>query len=399
MKLPRIPPSAIPRLQENRRHLAALLPTCKTLNSAQNELRWIHESLESSTLAPHFQKILTTNGNDKKAKHELLYRLCRLRGRGYPLQYILGNQPFGDLDIQCRPGVLIPRRETEAWTVHLAQVVRDALEEKEKETGKEVDADLKIIDMCTGSGCIALLLFSLLNQRFPRMQVRGYDIEPRAVELARKNLEYNKKYGLLHSPRDKDAIFFGEANVFSTTWPFHVIREDRCKPAEKNDIKKMTSSTQEDEPMVWNRNTFGVFVCNPPYISEEGFGRDTEHSVRSHEPRLALVPDPSASRKSYPDVRPEDIFYAQILDDAAMIQPQFVGLEVGDTAQAIRVVQMAFERYKIAGAEIWRDWPDAIPRDDEEESVEVADVSVPIRGSGNGRAVVLRRRSDLSPKS
>ncbi|KAI1469706.1 S-adenosyl-L-methionine-dependent methyltransferase [Daldinia caldariorum] len=397
MKIPRVSPSAAQRLNTDMRYITALLPTCKNMSSAQNELRWIRESVESNKLAPLFRETKASKSNDKVYKATKLYRMCSLRGRGYPLQYILGSQPFGNLEIRCRPGVLIPRHETEAWTTHLAHVVRDILDVEESETGHEIGSELKIIDMCTGTGCIALLLYSLLNQRFPNMQVRGYDINPKAVRLAARNFDHNRKHELLQSPTSIQFVSFMRADAFSANWPFTIAHEGRLtnylhkKIRRKLDIK--------DAGMTWRRNSFGILVSNPPYISQEGFDRDTEPSVRNWEPRYSLVPHSPEAAKLYPDVRPEDVFYAKLLDHAAIIRPQVIAFEVGDLAQAIRVVQMAFKRYMQADTEIWRDWPDVQPREGEEESVEVAGVSVPIKGSGNGRVVFIRRQSPSSPNS
>lgn len=80
--------------------LPALLRTCRTLPSARNELRWLREHVDTNFPSMKY-------GEDQN--YSLLAHLCRQRSRGVPLQYLLGSQPFGELDIICRPGVLIPR--------------------------------------------------------------------------------------------------------------------------------------------------------------------------------------------------------------------------------------------------------------------------------------------------
>lgn len=85
--------------------LPLLLRTCRTLPSAHNELRWLRE---------HVDTRLERKFGDKKDVPGLLRRKCvvnlaKKRARGAPLQYLLGSQPFGELDILCRKGVLIPR--------------------------------------------------------------------------------------------------------------------------------------------------------------------------------------------------------------------------------------------------------------------------------------------------
>lgn len=96
--MPRIPHSLLRRARAISKLLPLLLPTCRDIPSARNELRWLGEHATERTVS--------SSGASWRA---LLRKLCVQRGRGKPLQYILGNQPFGDLEILCRKGVLIPR--------------------------------------------------------------------------------------------------------------------------------------------------------------------------------------------------------------------------------------------------------------------------------------------------
>jgi len=92
------------------------------------------------------------------------------RSRGVPAQYITGHQEFWGLDFLVSPAVLIPRPETE----HLV------------ETAIEVARDLNhpvIIDVGTGSGCVALAL----ENELPRAEVHACDLSPDALEIARAN--------------------------------------------------------------------------------------------------------------------------------------------------------------------------------------------------------------------
>ena len=90
-------------------------------------------------------------------KERLLAEFVRRRSRGETLQYIIGNQPFGDLEILCRVGVLIPRPETETYTQNLASLLKQL-----QQAGKWEQSNLKVLDLCTGTGCIAFLLYGLL---------------------------------------------------------------------------------------------------------------------------------------------------------------------------------------------------------------------------------------------
>ena len=112
------------------------------------------------------QELLPT---DKQQAYE---RLVARHANGEPLAYITGFQPFCNLEISVTPDVLIPRPETEElvdWTAHFFNPA----------------APLKILDLCTGSGCIALALAAQL----PHACVTAVDISPRALQVARHNAE------------------------------------------------------------------------------------------------------------------------------------------------------------------------------------------------------------------
>lgn len=106
---------------------------------------------------------------DKQQAYE---RLVARHAAGEPLAYITGFQPFCNLEISVTPDVLIPRPETEElvdWAAHFFNPA----------------APLKILDLCTGSGCIALALAAQL----PHACVTAVDISPRALQVARHNAE------------------------------------------------------------------------------------------------------------------------------------------------------------------------------------------------------------------
>jgi methylase of polypeptide subunit release factors len=94
--MPRLPPSLFWRARSQISPLApVLLPACRDLESTANELRWIREHVRDNP-SPIPESIR-------------IWQFVEKRGKGVPLQYVLGTQPFGDLDIRCQPGVLIPR--------------------------------------------------------------------------------------------------------------------------------------------------------------------------------------------------------------------------------------------------------------------------------------------------
>lgn len=93
-----------------------------------------------------------------------------------PLQYILGTVPFNDLTIFVESPLLIPRPETEEWSA----IIADNLQ-------KLKSKNLKILDLCCGTGCIALTL----AKKNPLAEIFAVDIKQQAIVLSQKNASYN----------------------------------------------------------------------------------------------------------------------------------------------------------------------------------------------------------------
>jgi release factor glutamine methyltransferase len=155
---------------------------------------------------------------------------CRRRRSGEPLQYIEGTVPFGPIEVSVDPRVLVPRPETE-------QLFEMACE--------LVDAPKVIVDLCTGSGNLAIAL----KHTFPGAIVYATDVSAEAVDLARENAR----------AAGQDVT---------------VLHGDLFDPLPKH-----------------LRDKVDLVVANPPYIAE----RELEVlpvDVREHEPVLALVAGP-----------------------------------------------------------------------------------------------------------
>ena len=104
----------------------------------------------------------------------LVFEACLDRRLAHePVAYILGHRGFYSLDFLVRPPVLIPRPETE----HLVEVALAF--------AKEIGRPLRILDLCTGSGCVAVTL----AHELPACRVTAVDIAPEAVALARENAD------------------------------------------------------------------------------------------------------------------------------------------------------------------------------------------------------------------
>lgn len=97
--MPRIRPTVFWHARRRHQAIVRLLPVCRDLSSAENELRWLKE---------HAHHVSAHRLSGDKDRH-ILARYVARRASGEPLQYILGSSFFGELEIRCRPGVLIPR--------------------------------------------------------------------------------------------------------------------------------------------------------------------------------------------------------------------------------------------------------------------------------------------------
>lgn len=353
--MPRIPPCLFRKASRISPHATTLLPICRDLPSALAELRWIRQHVHQ--LAP---------GNDTAKSNLLISRLCHRRGRGVPLQYVLQTQEFGPLLIKCRPGVLVPRPETEAYSYYLSNLISRQIRKDTREYGGS--GSWNILDLCTGTGCIPLLLFALLQRRASSLKVHGVDISPVATALSNKNVRFNQTLGHLPIPAHGQSISFSQDDIFDDEQMSHIL-------------------TQR-----WD-----VLVSNPPYISRDVWNHgkgQLGYSVRKYEPRLALVPRDDILVPS--GWRHEDVFYARLFDIANIIQPKIVVLEIGDADQAWRVIQQILLHPTSSDwvVEAWRDQPDFHSLPDEKNEMIFhrlgeEPATIRIRGAGNVRSIVL----------
>lgn len=153
---------------------------------------------------------------------EKCLEIAKLRSSRKPLQYILGRQEFMGLNFHVTEDVLIPRQDTEGLVEEIISIIKPGM---------------KVLDMCTGSGCIAVSLQKLAKD----IQVTAVDISPKALEIAKENAKLNQA-----------EVTFVESDMFE-------------RITEKYDI----------------------IVSNPPYIKSAVI--DTLMSeVKDYEPRLAL---------------------------------------------------------------------------------------------------------------
>jgi len=158
------------------------------------------------------------------------------RAGGMPSQYITGHQEFWGMDLIVSPAVLIPRPETE----HVIETVLGLIHDNDLRSSA-----LRMVDVGTGSGCIALAL----AKELPHAQITATDLSPTALEIARANTARH---------RLENRIQFRETDLLAG-----------FRPA-----------------------AFDFVVCNPPYVGESE-ADEVELQVRKFEPRNAVFAGPS----------------------------------------------------------------------------------------------------------
>lgn len=245
---------------------------------------------------------------------------------------------------------------------------------------QQLPAELRILDLCTGSGCIPLLFQHEFasRRRDVRLRLLGLDISEDAIELATLNAERvcrGQPYA------ERGIIEFLRADVLIDPLGLQTSDGPFCMMAALNWYRK---------PQFWD-----ILISNPPYISPSAYWKTTTRSVRHFEPKLALVP-PGAAATS--DTEQGDQFYLRLLEHALSVEAKITLFEVADLEQALRVARMARslkERdgnriLSFDGIEIWRDQPDQ-PTQTELSSDPASESEFPIIGTGNIRSVLCWR--------
>ena len=204
-------------------------------------------------------KALIADGNDLLCRRQSLFELAARVAQGEPVQYVLGEADFCGLTLKVKPGVLIPRPETEelvAWVVENVKANSNLLPLTSNLS------PLKLLDIGTGSGCIAVALAKKLKEA----EVEAWDVSNDALEIARENAERN---GVQVKTSKVDVLDINPNSQLPTL---------NCQ------LSPLTSNLS---PLT----SYNIIVSNPPYICEEEKA-EMERNVLEHEPRLALfVPD------------------------------------------------------------------------------------------------------------
>lgn len=180
----------------------------------------------------------------------VLHRLLN----GEPVQYVLGHTTFCGLAVKTDSRALIPRPETEALPAFVL---------------RSTPPDGAVLDVCTGSGCIALAC----KHSLPTARVEAWDISTVALALAEENFRF---HGLDVATRKVDLL--DEA-----TWPVPSF----LTAGGGLSVTPVVSA----EADAGCHEPFSAIVSNPPYVLERE-SKDIHPHVLLHEPSLALfVPD------------------------------------------------------------------------------------------------------------
>ena len=161
---------------------------------------------------------------------ERLEELLSRRRTGEPVAYLVGEWEFYGLTLTITPQVLIPRPDTELLVDRAVELI------------EEVGPGARVLDLCTGSGCIGLAVAA----RVPGARAVLLDASPEALAVAKENIRRNQLSARVTG-------LLGDA-------------------------------AETPDPALWD---FDVITCNPPYIPTEVIST-LDASVREYEPHLAL---------------------------------------------------------------------------------------------------------------
>lgn len=194
---------------------------------------------------PRFQLALQPEFSLLKSEYDIFFNALEGLKQQKPIQYILGETEFYGLKFNVNKNVLIPRPETEEL---VDWILKSSISHNKKES-------LKILDIGTGSGCIAISL----AHNIKKAKVYAVDVSEKALKLAKHNAEINNT-----------EIQFIETNILSeTNWE-----------------------------LVFNNLEFDIIVSNPPYVRQLE-KQEIKPNVLDNEPHLALFVEDSNPLKFY----------------------------------------------------------------------------------------------------
>ncbi len=204
---------------------------------------------------------------------ERYIELIERRSKRVPLQHITNRQNFFGYDFYVDSNVLIPRQDTEVLIEKILEVI-------EANFNVEISSDISILDMCTGSGCIAITIYKELVKR-------GFNIDATAVDLSKEALAVT----------EKNVENLVGIKALNNT--FHIIESDIFSN-------------------INNNRSYDIIVSNPPYIPTRDIEK-LEPEVRDYDPIMALDGDTDGLR-----------FYRRIIEESSnYLNNGFIAFEIG----------------------------------------------------------------------
>ncbi|AUB27810.1 S-adenosylmethionine-dependent methyltransferase [Cryptococcus neoformans] len=285
-----------------------LLNTELDLDDASNELRWI-----IAVVRDEANKMII-RGKLPPIEEERVEELVRRRSAGEPLQYILGSADFGPINIRCQKPVLIPRPETAHIFARLSSTILSSV--PSLTSSSRPSAPLPVLDLCTGTACIPLLL-AHLN---PLLTAVGIDNSAAAVTLGGANA---KALGM----EERVNVRYG--NVFA-----------------------------ESTRLLGREGKVGLVVSNPPYIPFKEW-EQLPTSVKDWESPTALLGDGKkdgeglAFYERIAEMMPDLLLEEGEMEKKGWKGVPRVAVEVG-LGQA-RKVEEIFRSGQIKKTEVWQD--------------------------------------------
>jgi len=179
------------------------------------------------------------NEDPPEAVKAIFRDLVKRRAKGEPVAYLVGKKEFFSLSFLVNNACLIPRNETE-------HIITECIDRIKKNPPQ---SPLRIADVCTGSGCIAVTIAKECQRLGFQAELIALDLSNQALEVAKQNIQ-------LHNVQNS----------------VETLQGDLLDPLEENSCD--------------------FILSNPPYISDEEYLK-LDKSVRDYEPKMALVSSPS----------------------------------------------------------------------------------------------------------
>lgn len=250
----------------------------------------------------------------------------------YKHMYTCIKFPFSHINTTCDSdaNTCDNRQDTANAVTHLAHLIRNPK--------NKLPSELRLLDLCTGSGCIPLLFGHELRhtRRDVDYRMLGVDISPEALALAQENLARLQRLPSRSNMFDTPSKEIGDGNQEESNRQegqgqgtkaeaggkvtAHFLRADILRsPFIYGSRNSSTPALEVALNLKRYPHLWDIIISNPPYISPAAYWKTTMRSVRGFEPRLALVP---------PDFPPKATLDVSAHGDSGSLKP------VGDSARS-----------------------------------------------------------------